>query len=387
MTASQLTRLELLRRSALGGAALTIPGLLAACGGGGGIEGAGTTTEAGTTTTSQTLAKTLTISNWPYYIDTEKKRHPTLDQFKAQYGVTVKYIEDVNDNDSYFGKVQAPLRQGQSIDRDIMVLTDWMAARLVRLGWLEQLDDGAIPNKANLEDGLAHPSWDPDRKYSLPWQSFLTGVGYDPGKVGKEITTFDDLLDPKLKGKVTMLSEMIDTLGLIMLSEGDDPGKVTKATFDKAMTKLKKAISSGQIRQFTGNDYGPLLAKGDVWAAVAWSGDIIGLQPDNPNLKFAIPEEGGMIATDNMLIPKGGDVLTASTFMNYVYDPKVMAKIEASVNYVPPVKGTKEELAKIDPALAKNALIFPDLSKLHAFDPQAADNKTYKQQFQTAIGA
>jgi spermidine/putrescine transport system substrate-binding protein len=387
MTDSQLTRLELLRRSALGGAALTIPGLLAACGGSGGIEGAGTTTAAGTTTMSEKLAKTLTISNWPYYIDTEKKRHPTLDQFKAKYGVTVKYIEDVNDNDSYFGKVQAPLRQGQSIGRDIMVLTDWMAARMVRLGWLSPLDDAAIPNKANLEDGLAHPSWDPDRKYSLPWQSFLTGIGYDPDKVGKEITTFDDLLDPKLKGKVTMLSEMIDTLGLIMLSEGDDPNKVTKASFDKAMTKLKKAISSGQIRQFTGNDYGPLLAKGDVWAAVAWSGDIIGLQPDNPNLKFAIPNEGGMIATDNMLIPKGGDVFTASTFMNYVYDPKVMAKIEASVNYVPPVKGTKAALAKVDPALAKNPLIFPDMSKLHAFDPQAADNKAYKQQFQTAIGA
>jgi spermidine/putrescine transport system substrate-binding protein len=387
MTDSQLTRLELLRRSVLGGAALTIPGLLAACGGSGGIEGAGTTTAAATTATSEKLAKTLTISNWPYYIDIVKKRHPTLDQFKAKYGVTVKYIEDVNDNDSYFGKVQAPLRQGQSIGRDIMVLTDWMAARMVRLGWLSPLDDAAIPNKANLEDGLAHPSWDPDRTYSLPWQSFLTGIGYDPDKVGKEITTFDDLLDPKLKGKVTMLSEMIDTLGLIMLSEGDDPNKVTKATFDKAMTKLKKAISSGQIRQFTGNDYGPLLAKGDVWAAVAWSGDIIGLQPDNPNLKFSFPEEGGMIATDNMLIPKGGDVFTASTFMNYVYDPKVMAKIEASVNYVPPVKGTKAAIAKIDPALAKNPLIFPDMSKLHAFDPRAADNKTYKQQFQTAIGA
>jgi spermidine/putrescine transport system substrate-binding protein len=184
-----------------------------------------------------------------------------------------------------------------------------------------------------------------------------------------------------------MLSEMIDTIGLIMLSEGDDPGKVTKASFDKAMTKLKSAISSGQIRQFTGNDYGPLLAKGDVWAAVAWSGDIIGLQPDNPNLRFTIPKEGGMIATDNMLIPKGGDVYTASTYMNYVYDPAVMAKIEASVNYVPPVTGTKAALAKLDPALAKNPLIFPNLSQLHAFDPQAADNKAYKQRFQSAIGA
>ena len=387
MTESQLTRLELLRRGAVGGAALTIPGLLAACGGSGGIKGAGTTAASGTTMTSGTLAKTLTISNWPYYIDTVKNRHPTLDQFKAKYGVAVKYIEDVNDNDSYFGKVQAPLRQGQSIDRDIMVLTDWMAARMVRLGWLEQLDNAAIPNKANLVDGLAHPTWDPERKYSLPWQSFLTGIGYDPDKVGKEITTFDDLLDPKLKGKVTMLSEMIDTIGLIMLSEGDDPGKVTKASFDKAMAKLKQAISSGQIRQFTGNDYGPLLAKGDVWAAVAWSGDIIGLQPDNPNLKFAIPNEGGMIATDNMLIPNGGNVFTASTYMNYVYDPAVMAKIEASVNYVPPVKGTKAAIAKIDPALAKNPLIFPDLAKFHAFDPQAADNKVYKQRFQTAIGA
>jgi spermidine/putrescine transport system substrate-binding protein len=380
-----LTRADLLRRAALGGAAFTVPGLLAACGGGG-IKGeAGTT--AATSTASTKLAKTLTISNWPLYIDTEKKRHPTLDEFKQRYGVTVRYIEDVNDNDSFYGKVQAQLSRGQSIDRDIMVLTDWMAARVKRLGWLERLDDAAIPNKKNLVPGLAHPSWDPGRAYSLPWQSFLTGIGYDPNRVGKEITSFDDLLDPKLKGKVTMLSEMIDTLGLIMLAEGDDPAKVTKKSFDKAMAKLKKIVSSGQVRQFTGNDYAPLLAKGDVWAAVAWSGDVIGLQPDNPRLKFRIPDEGGMIATDNMLIPKGGDAHTASVFMNYVYDPKVMAKIEASVNYVPPVAGTKEELAKLDPALAKNALIFPDLSKLHAFDPKAADNKGYKQQFQSAIGS
>ena len=388
-----LTRRDLLERAALGGTALSIPGFLAACGGSGGIEGSGTTTAAATAGPADTtLADTLTISNWPLYIDIDEKtkKRPTLDQFTADTGVKVNYIEDVNDNDEWFGKNRAALSQGKSIDRDITVLTDWMAGRMVRLGYVEKLNDDAIPNKGNLVATLASPSFDPDREYTLPWQSGMTGIGYDPEKAG-EVTSLSQLLeDPKLKGKVTFLTEMPDTMGLMMQLDGADPTKVDRAAFTKSIERLQKAVDSGQIRQFTGNDYSGMLAKGDIWACVAWSGDMVQLQLDNPRLKFAIPDEGGMIWTDNMMIPTGGDVFTASTFMNFVYDPKVAAQIEAYVNYICPVDGAKEEAAKLDPELASNQLIFPNaetLSKVKIFDAEAADDQELKQQFQSVVGA
>ncbi|MGI9113248.1 MAG: polyamine ABC transporter substrate-binding protein [Gaiellaceae bacterium] len=386
-----LTRKELLERAALGGAVLTVPGFLAACGGGSGIEGAATTVAQ--TPADTTLADRLTFSNWSLYIDIDEKtkKRPTLEQFTADTGVAVEYIEDVNDNDEWFGKNQAALRQGKSIGRDLTVLTDWMAARMVRLGYVEKLDRKAIPNADNLVSALESPGWDPDRSYSLPWQSGLTGIGYDPDRVGGEITSVQQLLeDPKLKGKVSFLTEMPDTMGLLLRLDGADPSKVEKAAFEKGIARLQKAVDSGQIRQFTGNDYAPLLAKGDVWACTAWSGDMVQLKLDNPKLEFVIPEAGGMIWTDNMLIPKGGDVFTASTFMNYVYDPKVAAQIEAYVNYICPVDGAEEAIRSLDAELADNNLIFPDeatLAKVKIFDAEAADNKEYKSAFQKVIGA
>jgi spermidine/putrescine transport system substrate-binding protein len=225
----------------------------------------------------------------------------------------------------------------------------------------------------------------------MPWQSGMTGIGYDPDKVGGELTSFDELLtNKKLKGKVTLLSELADCVGLALLSNGDDPSKVTKAAYDKAIAKIKKAVDSGQIRQFTGNDYAPLLAKGDVWACMAWSGDMVQLQSDHPNLKWNLPVTGGMIWTDNMLIPTGGDVYTASVLMNYFYDPAVAAKVEAYVNYICPVKGASDELKKTDPKIAANPLIFPSdemLSKTKIFDAEAVNNADYKKQFQALIGA
>lgn len=385
-----LTRRQVIERAALGGAALTIPGFLAACGG----EGGGTTTAATTAAPAgKTLASKLTISNWPLYIDVdeETKKYPTLEAFTQEFSVAVDYIEDVNDNTEWFGKNQAALAQGQAIGRDITVLTDWMAARMIRLGYVQKLDREAIPNAANLVDTLASPGWDPSREYSMPWQSGLTGIGFDPKKVGGEVTSVAQLLDdPKLKGKVAFLSEMPDTMGLMLLDAGGDPSNVDKAAFATAIERLQAGVDSGQIRQFTGNDYAPLLAKGDLWACVAWSGDMVQLIADNPNLTFRIPDAGGMIWTDNMLIPTGGDVFTASTFMDYVYRPAVAAQIEAYVNYICPVKGAKEELAKLDPALAENPLIFPDeatLAKVKIFDAAAADDTSLKQKFQAVIGA
>jgi spermidine/putrescine transport system substrate-binding protein len=384
-----ITRRLFLKRAAVGASALSLPSLIAACGGGGGISGQSNAGGA-STEVKQQLADTLVFANWPLYIDQKGKKRPSLDEFTAQTGVNVKYVEEVNDNEEWFGKYQAQLSQGQDIGRDLTVLTDWMAARMVRLGYVQKKDKSAIPNEANLVSTLQHPTWDPDRTYSLPWQSGMTGIAYNKKETGP-VTTIEQLLtDPALKGKVTCLTEMPDCMGLVMQSNGDDPTTVDPAAFDKAIGTLQDAVDSGQIRRFTGNDYGDDLSSGNVAAAMAWSGDVVQLQLDNPDLEFVLPEAGGMIWTDNMLIPTGGDVFTASTYMNFVYDPKVAAEIEDWVNYICPVEGAKDELLKIDPDVAKNPLIFPTedmLANVKSFDPEAADNPDFKEKFQTVTGA
>jgi spermidine/putrescine transport system substrate-binding protein len=385
-----ITRRTLLRRAAVGGAALSLPSLLAACGSGSGIGGQ-SNAQQGTTSVDQTLADTLVFANWPAYIDKEGKHRPSLEQFTQATGVKVKYIQEVNDNEEWFGKYQAQLAQGQDIGRDLTVLTDWMAARMIRLGYVVKKDKNAIPNEKNLTPVLQHPAWDPNRDYSLPWQSGLTGIAYNPKFTDGPVTSVEQLFsDPKLKGKVTCLTEMPDTMGLIMQANGDDPSKVEAGAFDKAVDTLQSAVDSGQIRRFTGNDYLQDFAGGSAWAGMTWSGDVAQLQSDTPGLEWVIPDDGGMIWTDNMLIPVGGDVFTASTYMNFVYDPKIAAEIEAWVNYICPVVGAKEEIAKIDPSLATNPQIFPDeatLAKVKLFDAEAADNTDFKEKFQAVIGA
>jgi len=381
-----LSRRELMRRAVAGSTLLTVPGILAACG--------GSSTESSDSGGDKTLAKTLRFSNWTLYIDVDEKtkKHPTLDMFKKKTGTTVQYIEDINDNASYFGKIQGPLSRGQSIDRDIIVLTDntRYPSLLIKKGWVEKLDKSALPNIKNLQDALAHPNWDENRDYSLPWQSGMTGIAYND-KLTDPVLSMDDLLEnPKLKGKVTLLNEMADAMSLVMLANGDDPAKVTDATFDKALKRIQKAVDSGQVRQFTGNDYSGPLSKGDLSACMAWSGDIVQLQADNKNLHWNLAEAGGDIWTDNMLIPKGGNAFTASTYMNFVYDPKIQALIEAYVNYICPVKGAKQEMVKIDPEIAKNTLIFPTdemLDKVHIFDAAALSNQKYLEAWQNLISA
>jgi spermidine/putrescine transport system substrate-binding protein len=380
-----LTRRELLRRAAAGGTIRTLPGLLAACGGA--TKGA-----AGTGSSSKQLAKTLEFSNWTLYIDVNKQGHPSLDQFRKKTGVKVDYKEDINDNASFFGKIQGPLSRGQSIHRDIIVMTDnsRYPSLLIKKGWLEKLDKSAIPNFKNLIPQQRHPNWDPNRDYSLPWQSGMTGIAYND-KLTDPITSIPQLLDDKkLKGKVTVLSEMADSLALVMLANGDDPSKVTDASFNRAIKRLQKAVDNGQIRQFTGNDYSGPLAKGDLKAAMAWSGDIVQLQSSNKHLHWNLPDDGGDIWTDNMLIPKGGNVFTASTYMNFVYEPKIAAEIEAYVNYICPVLGAKEVLLKTDPAIAKNTLIFPTkkmLDNVHVIDANALSNEKYLTAWQNLVGA
>jgi spermidine/putrescine transport system substrate-binding protein len=381
-----MTRRQLIER----GAVLSLPMLLAACGGGG-IEGGRQTGTGGAT--DRTLRSPLVISNWPLYIDIdeETKKRPTIQQFQERYDIAVRYIEDVNDNDEFFAKIQPSLQAGQSVDRDLIVLTDWMAGRLVRLGWVEPIDREATPNATNLVQALRSPGWDPDRTYSLPWQSGMTGIAYNPELTGGPVDTVEQLLtDPALRGKVTLLTEMPDTMGLVMLGNGDDPSSVDSGAFGKAIETIRGAVDSGQIRQFTGNDYSGLLANGSAAACFAWSGDVVQLQADNPDLVFTLPQTGGMIWTDNMLIPKGGHVFTASTFMNFVYDPEIAAQIEEYVNFICPVEGAREVLLERDPDIANNQLIFPSeetLADVHIFDAEAADNQEFKEQFQALTGA
>ncbi|GIU94546.1 MAG: ABC transporter substrate-binding protein [Gaiellaceae bacterium] len=378
----RMTRDQLLRRGAAGLTVLSLPTLLAACGGGGGGEASGE------------LKDVLNFANWPLYIDIdeETKERPTLNKFTEETGIKVNYFEEINDNATYFAKIQGPLSQGRGIDRDIIVLTDTERPLNVILenGWAEKLDKSLIPNIENLIPAQQSPPFDPDREYTLPWQSGMTGIAWNP-KLTEPVRSISQLLDdPNLKGKVTMLSGFADSVGLVMLDNGDDPSAFTDESFQRAVDRVQAAVDSGQIRRFTGNDYAEPLSRGTIAAAVAWSGDIVQLKLDNPDLEFAIPEAGGMIWTDNMMIPLGGSVPTASTFMNFVYDPVNMAAIAAYVNYIPPVAGVKEVILETDPELASNQLIFPDeetLGRLHQIDAAAIGNEEYLAQWQSVIGA
>jgi spermidine/putrescine transport system substrate-binding protein len=385
----RISRRVFLRRAAASGSILTVPGLLAACGGGGG-GGPATGT---TSTEAHKLAKTLHFSNWTLYIDNKKGgKHPSLDQFQKKYGVHVDYREDINDNASFFSKIQPDLSRGQSTGRDIIVMTDnsRYPALLVQKGWVEKLDKSAIPNIKNLVPQQRNPGWDPQREHSLPWQSGFTGIGWNE-KLTEPVTSMGDLLgNKKLKGKVGLLTEFSDTLALVMAYNGDDPSHITDKTFNKAIDTIQKAVDAGQIRQFYGNDYASALSSGDLIATMSWSGDIVQLQADNSHLKWQLPVDGGDIWTDNMLIPKGGNVYTASVYMNFVYDPKIAAEIEDYVNYVCPVLGAKEALLKKDPAIAKNTLIFPtkqELDSAHTIDPAALNNEKYQTTWQNLISA
>jgi spermidine/putrescine transport system substrate-binding protein len=329
--------------------------LLAACGGTEGTDQGGDASQAVTVNHPKTEIGELKFSNWPLYIDED-----TIKEFDKKYGGKTSYVEEINDNDEFTGKVQEALRRDRSIDRDIVVLTDWMAARWIRSDWVEPIDKKNVPNAKNLVPGLASPKFDPKRQYTLPWQSGTTAIGYNPDKTGRELRSVNDLFDPKFKGRVTMLQEWRDSASLVMLGQGKDPTNATLDDVLAAIEKIGEESDKQQIRQFTGNDYTKGFAAGDLWVVVAYSGDVVQLQADNPKLQFVVPEEGGVRFTDNMLIPqKAPHPYTAETMMNYVYDPVVAARIAGYVNYVPPVKGAKEELAKTDPETADNELIFP----------------------------
>ena len=336
--------------------------------------------------------KELIISNWPLYIDQTKTGTTTLEDFEAETGITVDYSDDVSDNTEFFAKVVNQLGSCQPVDRDMFVLTDWMAARMISVGWIQPLDHANLPNvDANLLENLRDPAWDPGRKHSVPWQSGLTGIAYNAKYTG-EVRNFDELLTrADLKGRVTLLTEMRDTMGFMLKVVGADPEDFDDADWDKALQFLDDANSAGQIRQFTGNNYTGPLSSGDVVACEAWSGDVLALQFDDPDIKFVIPEEGLSLWSDNMMVPNLATHKTnAEAWMNYYYDPAVAAKLASWVNYICPVEGAQEEMKKIDKSLVDNPLIFPTadfLKQTFAFMPLTeAQSSEYELDFQTVIG-
>ncbi|CAN5417639.1 spermidine/putrescine ABC transporter substrate-binding protein [soil metagenome] len=309
--------------------------------------------------------KVVNWSNWPEYIDVDDKtkQRPTLDEFTKKTGIKVNYTEDYNDNDEFFAKVKPQLSAVADTGRDVWCSTDWMVARLIRFDWVQKFDRANMPNAKNLVDTLANVSFDPGRQYSLPWQSGFTGIGYNPKSTGgKKIESMDQLLhDPVLKGKVTLLKDFRDSLGLMLLAMGKDPSKFTDAEFEAALSQVKDAKKRGQLKGFTGNEYGQGLASGDIAACTAWTGDVVQLKADDPNLGYVLPKGGHMIWSDNFVIPnKAKHKKNAERLIDYYYDPAVMATVEDYVNYIPPVKGVKQALQASDPTVADNPLIFPD---------------------------
>ncbi|HEX2355299.1 MAG TPA: spermidine/putrescine ABC transporter substrate-binding protein [Micromonosporaceae bacterium] len=389
ISAMGLSRRTLVRGALAGGAFFAAGGALAACG----TKGTDTSDKPACESEDKSATeKTLNFSNWPLYIDVseqDESKRPTLDAFVTQTGIQVKYTEDINDNNEFFGKIRPQLAACQSTDRDILVVTDWMAGRLIRNDWMQKLDKSKLANvEANLLDGLRGRSFDKNNEFAVPWQSGLSGIAFN-GKVTKEVRTIDELLTrADLKGKVTALSEMRDTMGLLLQSNGNDPSDFTEAQFDDALAKLQRAVDSGQIRKFTGNDYAPDLDKGDIAACIAWSGDVLQLE----NAEFVAPDSGVMLWSDNMLVPnKSTHKANAEQLMNYYYDPKVAAELAAWVNYICPVKGAQAEMEKIDADLASSPLIFPDasiLGKAKVFMAlDETQEKNYDDKFQQVIGA
>ncbi|MCX5279445.1 spermidine/putrescine ABC transporter substrate-binding protein [Streptomyces sp. NPDC060011] len=390
---ASLSRRSLLRASAGGALAVGGLGSLSACG----IPAAGKTQGGVSAEDHSAKEKTINFSNWTEYMDVDEseKHHPTLDAFAERTGIKVKYTEDINDNVEFFGKIKPQLAAGQDTGRDIIVVTDWLAARLIRFGWVQKLDAANLPHAyTNLSAQFRNPDWDPGRAYSYPWQGISTVIAYNKKALdGVEVRSVSDLLDnPKLKGRVGFLSEMRDSMGMTLLDMGKDPANFTDDDFDAAIARLQKAVDKGQIRRFTGNDYTSDLTKGDLAACVAWAGDVVQLKADSPDVDFLIPDSGYITSTDNMLIPnKARHKTNAERLMDFYYEPEPAAELAAYINYVCPVDGVKPYLAKIDKDAANNPLIIPDkamAAKSHPFRSLSQKEETaYEEKFAKLTGA
>ena len=346
---------------------------------------------------------TVRWANWSLYLDydNKSKKYPTLVDFTKKTGIPVKYMEAIDDNDTFTAKVTPQLKLKKDIGYDIVVPTEWMAARWINSGFVQKFDDAAVPNKKNVLPFLLNRPLDPGRHYSLPWAGIIAGMAWNKRKLPAGINSIEDkthpgrglFSNPALKGKIEVLSEMRDTIGLIMMWQGVDISKpFTQDKFDNALNYLQKKIKDGWIRQIKGQSYAEDMISGDAVAVIGWSGDINQLNLQNQNqFGFAIPESGGTFSTDNMMIPSTStNKAGAEAVINYYYDPVVAARVANYINYVCPVSGAKEAMAKISPAQAKNPLIFPDdamWKNLKVFrDLSAAEQIKFSTSFQKASG-
>ncbi|MEE1756903.1 ABC transporter substrate-binding protein [Streptomyces sp. SP18CS02] len=388
-----LTRRSMLRATGFG--ALTLGGLagLSACG----IPPAKREGEGPASSDFSAREKQLTFSNWTEYMDVseDEKGYPTLEAFTKRTGIKVKYTADINDNVEFFGKIKPQLAAGQDTGRDLICVTDWLAARMIRLGWVQKLDASHLPHAyANLSAQFRRPDWDPGRVHSYPWTGISTVIAYNTKATGgRRVDSVTQLLDdPRLKGRVGFLTEMRDSVGMTLLDMGKDPEKFTDADYDAAVGRLQKGVDTQQIRRFTGNDYTSDLDKGDLAACLAWAGDVIQLQADNPDIQYAIPSAGYITSSDNLLVPAGArHKSNAEKLIDHYYEPPVAARLAAYINYVCPVDGVRDELARIDEALAANTLILPDkamAAKSRAFRSLSNEEETaYEEKFAKLIGA
>ena len=387
---SSVSRRRVMQAAGLGGVVM----VAAACGAGG-EDGPSASASPASAADQSATDKVVNWSNWPLYLDVndETGEYPSLKAFQEQTGIAVTYTEDVNDNNEFYAKVRTQLEQGQDIGRDLVVLTDWMAGLWIQNGYAQKLDKANIPNAGNLLPKWQDVNFDPGRQYSLPWQSGFGLLGWNKAKLKETLGTdtmnsLSQLFDPKLKGRVTLLSEMRDTMGVILAWLGADPSNFTEDQWQSALAELTKQVDSGQVRQVTGNDYAGALESGDVIAVIGWSGDMIQLGSD---FGIALPETGGMLWTDNMLVPAmAAHKKNAELVMNHYYDPKVAAEVAAYVQYICPVAGAQEAIASIDPALAENPWIFPTSAMLensYVFMSLTAEQEIqYQRDFQKAIG-
>ena len=372
------------------------------------LAGAGSATAIslfGTSGIESASAENATVrwANWSLYLDydNKSKKYPTLVDFTKKTGIPVKYMEAIDDNDTFTAKVTPQLKLKKDIGYDIVVPTEWMAARWINSGFVQKFDDVAVPNKKNVLPFLLNRPLDPGRHYSLPWAGIIAGIAWNKKKLPAGINSIEDkthperglFSNPALKGKIEVLSEMRDTIGLIMLWQGVDISKpFTQDKFDNALNYLQKKIKDGWIRQIKGQSYAEDMISGDAVAVIGWSGDINQLNLQNQNqFGFAIPESGGTFSTDNMMIPSTStNKAGAEAVINYYYDPVVAARVANYINYVCPVSGAKEAMAKISPAQAKNPLIFPDdamWKNLKVFrDLSAAEQIKFSTSFQKASG-
>ena len=382
----ELSRRELLRRMGIGAGAISMQALLAACGVSGTSDDNG---KAGPSPSdlnleSQDPAGELLFANWPLYIDPPKKANSSLEKFMKETGIEVEYKTPIDDNESFFGTIRAPLANGQSAGWDIIVVTDWLVAKMASLGYLEQLDHDLLTQYADHgADIYKNTTYDPGNQYSIPWQSGITGIGYNPELTGREITSFNDLFDPKFKGKVGMFSEMRDTMNLTLLGMGVTPTDATIEDVEAATEKLTQQREDGIVRQYYGNEYTDALVREDLWITMAWSGDVFQLQFDKPELEFVVPDEGGILWVDNMCIPTGAEhPVDAHMMMDFVYDPEIAAQIAGWVNYICPVPEAQEILAsakdKYTQTVAKSPLVFPTPemeSRLHSYKNLTEDEE------------